>query len=149
MRLYFSIVCMEDTGWITDRERIDATANTFVGTYRIDAQRAACRQWNLPKVDTARDLGSYPKIPILLLSGGMDYVTPTAWAREVAAQDPKARIVVIPALGHFPDGLSGMDCYDRLIADFLAAGDATNLDTTCIAGMKPGPFTVSEKTASR
>ena len=149
MGLYFSIVCMEDTGWITDRERIDATANTFVGTYRIDAQRAACRQWNLPKVDTARDLGSYPKIPILLLSGGMDYVTPTAWAREVAAQDPKARVVVIPALGHFPDGLSGMDCYDRLIADFLAAGDATNLDITCIAGMKPGPFTVSEKTASR
>lgn len=147
MGLYFSVVCMEDTGWITDRERIDATANTFVGTYRIDAQRAACRQWNVPRVDATRDIGGFPQVPLLLLSGGMDYVTPTAWAREVAARDPKARVVVIPALGHFPDGLSDMGCYDRVIADFLARGDATNLDVTCIAGMMPGPFVVSDNTA--
>jgi len=145
MGLYFSVVCMEDTGWITDRERIDATANTFVGTYRIDAQRTACKQWNAPKVDATRGIGSYPQVPILLLSGDMDYVTPTAWAREVAAHDPKARVVVIPALGHFPDGLSDMGCYDQVIADFLARGDATNLDITCIAGMKPGPFVVNDE----
>jgi len=149
MGLYFSIVCMEDTPWITDRERIDATANTFVGTYRVDAQRAACRQWNIPAVDATRHIGNYPQVPILLLSGGMDYVTPTAWAREVAAHDPKARVVVIPALGHFPDGLSDMACYDRVMADFLARGDATKLDTACIAGMKPGPFVISDKTAGR
>jgi len=76
----------------------------------------------------------------------MDYVTPTAWAREVAARDRKARVVVIPALGHFPDGLSDMGCYDRVIADFLARGDATKVDTACIAGMKPGPFVTSDKT---
>jgi pimeloyl-ACP methyl ester carboxylesterase len=78
--------------------------------------------------------------PALLLSGSMDYVTPPEWAAQIAAQMPNARTVTIPLLGHFPDGLSNMECYDSLIARFFEAGSAEHLDTSCVAKMSPPPF---------
>ena len=82
--LYLSVTCAEDTPWITDEERKAATAGTFLGTYRIDEQRAACAQWKVPALAAGAPRPG-PDVPVLLLAGGMDYVTPAAWAHETAA----------------------------------------------------------------
>jgi len=46
----------------------------------------------------------------------------------------------VPHLGHFPDGLSNLDCYDRIINDFFMAGTAASVNTACLATMQPPPF---------
>jgi pimeloyl-ACP methyl ester carboxylesterase len=143
--LYLSVVCAEDTPWITASERQEATGRTFLGTYRIDEQAGACREWRVPKVREPEVAPTGSDVPALFLAGGMDYVTPKAWAEEVAEQFPRGRIVDIPDLGHFPDGLSHMECLDALLADFYARGEAQAVDASCVATMKPPPFVLSEE----
>jgi hypothetical protein len=72
--------------------------------------------------------------------GDLDYVTPEEWSREVAATLPRSRVVVIPGLGHAPEGLSNFDCFDRVSTSFYAAPDLAALDLGCLPAMKPPPF---------
>jgi pimeloyl-ACP methyl ester carboxylesterase len=142
--LYLSVACAEDTPWIGAAERAAATAGTFLGTYRIDEQAAACREWGVAKVTAPGPAPDPPKVPVLLLAGGMDYVTPAAWAEEIVHQYPRGRVVTFPNLGHFPDGLTNMECFDYITAEFFARGDAAGLDLSCQASMQPPPFVLAE-----
>ncbi len=136
--LLLSVSCPEDTLHITESELAPLRGTVF-GDYRARQQIAACREWRLPSM--LRD-GQFvmSDAPVLLMAGDMDHVTPVRWAQDVAIGMPHARVVVVPDLGHFPDGLSNMECYDRIINDFFEAGSAANLDLSCIATMRPPPF---------
>jgi pimeloyl-ACP methyl ester carboxylesterase len=69
----------------------------------------ACAGWPFstpaPPVNAAR----LPAVPTLILSGADDLRTPTANAREVAAEVPGAHLLVVPDVGHsvLGDDLSG------------------------------------------
>jgi hypothetical protein len=78
--------------------------------------------------------------PVLLLAGSMDQITPPEWAEQIAAHLPASRVVRIPLLSHFPDGLSHMECYDAILVQFYQAGGAPGLDLACIGTMQPPPF---------
>ena len=138
--LLLSVSCPEDTLRIEDAEAAGAAAGVF-GAYRLEQQRRACRIWGVPAASTPREFVE-SKTPTLILAGEMDGVTPPRQARQIAEHLPNARVVVIPNLGHFPDGLTHLECYDGLAIAFLAAGSAANLDTSCIASMQPPPFRV-------
>jgi pimeloyl-ACP methyl ester carboxylesterase len=136
--LLLAVSCPEDTLNITEAE-LAAQPKTVFGRYRTDQQLAACRAWKVPprKVDR-----SFVRVrtPVLLLAGSMDQITPPEWAEEIAAHLPASRVVTIPLLSHFPDGLSHMECYDELLAQFYQAGDASGLDLACVRTMQPPPF---------
>lgn len=134
-----SVSCGEDTLHLTEAE-IAASADTVFGRYRVDQQLAACRAWAVPPAP--RPAFASGDWPVLLMSGGMDHVTPPAGAQAIARHLKNARVVVIPELGHFPDGLAHMECYDDLVNRFFETGDAASLDRSCIRGMQPPPFDV-------
>jgi pimeloyl-ACP methyl ester carboxylesterase len=140
--LLLSVTCAEDMAWITATEREQAGAGTFLGTYRIDEQARACKEWKVPAVKLARQ--RVLDIPVLFFAGDRDYVTPVAWAKAVAADLPSSRILTIPKLGHFPDGLEHMDCFDAVMNDFFERGKVDNVDTACISDMTPLAFMLSE-----
>jgi hypothetical protein len=78
---------------------------------------------------------------LLLISGDWDPVTPPEWAEQVRRSIKRARHVVVPAGGHVPDGMSGMEtCLDPLMIGFLDHGDPARLDTSCVAAMKPPAY---------
>lgn len=137
--LYLSVTCAEDVPWIDPTARDAATRGTFLGTYRIDRQTAACSIWNVPARKVA-----YPQeaadVPVLFIAGERDYVTPVAWAEAVATRFPRSRIVTIPHLGHFPDGLSGMECIDTMVLAFAANLDPGAVPIACVSSMQPGAF---------
>jgi len=66
------------------------------------------------------------------------------FSAEVARHLPNARMIVIPRMGHTEDGLSNLDCFNRLLIDFLDRGSAVGLDTSCIETMLPGPVFMDE-----
>jgi pimeloyl-ACP methyl ester carboxylesterase len=134
-----SVSCVEDTLHLTEAE-VAASADTLFGRYRVDQQLAACRAWAVPPAP--RPAFASGDWPVLLMSGGMDAVTPPAGAQAIARHLRNARVVVVPELGHSPDGLAHMECYDDLIVRFFETGDAANLDRSCIRGMQPPPFEV-------
>jgi len=80
-------------------------------------------------------------MPVLLISGERDPVTPPDWAEAIARRSPRARHIVLPGGGHVVDGMAGVDtCLDPMIGRFLENPDAPALDTSCVATMHPPAF---------
>jgi pimeloyl-ACP methyl ester carboxylesterase len=139
--LLLSVSCAEDTVRITAEEIASLSATVF-GSYRVQRQIAACRVWRVPIVENPGPPFVKTDVPTLLIAGDMDAVTPVDWAHKVASHMANGRVVVIPNLGHVPEGLSNIDCLDRIIGEFFAAGSAANLDLECVKSMKPPAFDV-------
>jgi pimeloyl-ACP methyl ester carboxylesterase len=60
----------------------------------------ACAFWPYAAPAPAADEAPLPAVPTLILSGANDLRTPTANAREVAAQIPGSHLLVVPEVGH-------------------------------------------------
>jgi len=126
--LFYSVTCAEDVPRVTRDERMNGVADARV---RSLARRAlaVCDQW--PK-------GTYPPdftapvqsaLPVLLLSGGLDPVTPPAYGDEVAKGFPNSRHVIAAGFGHI---VSPHACTPRLIAAFVDAAGFDSLSTACV-----------------
>ena len=136
--MHHSVVCAEDMPFVTDadidREALEAT---FMGEQQIDMLREICRHWPRGPIDPDFREPLDTEVPVLLLSGEFDPVTPPAWGDRAAAQYDNARHVVGPGQGH---GLLPHGCTPRLVADFIAAASADNLDADCVSRLGPMPF---------
>jgi pimeloyl-ACP methyl ester carboxylesterase len=69
-------------------------------------------------------------VPVLILSGALDPVTPPANGAEVARTLTHSRHVVARGFGHI---VSSQACAPRLIASFLDDPTFASLPATCVA----------------
>jgi pimeloyl-ACP methyl ester carboxylesterase len=77
-------------------------------------------------------------VPVLIMGGTFDMVTPFAWAERVAAGLENAQVVAIPGGGH---GLvTKVPCAQALMTAFLDDSDAP-LDATCATDLTLPTFT--------
>jgi pimeloyl-ACP methyl ester carboxylesterase len=138
-----SVICSEGMALMdVAAARIAATATLF-GDYRLRRQQEACAEWPNARVAADHLNPVRSDIPVLLISGELDPVTPPEWADQVAKTLPNSRHVVIPASGHIFDRMSGVDtCLDPLILSFLKSGNSKTLDASCVAAMKPLAFRI-------
>lgn len=149
--MYLSVTCSEDTVLINPAVAERMNRQTIFGDYRVSQQRRACRMWPRAELPAGYDQPIKSDVPVLIISGYMDPVTPPEWGEDVARHLPNSRHVVIRHLAHNFDGLSNIECLDNLILEFYAKGDAKALNTTCVSQMLPPPFQVeaqSSKSAS-
>ena len=140
--LYLAITCSESLAVMNVADAIAEADATPFGSYRLARQRDACAQW--PRAAPDPDLMREPSsdVPILLLSGALDPVAPTAWSVELAKAFPNGRLVVVPEGAHVMDGLDGLDtCLDGMILRFVDTRSAAAIDDTCVSRMRAGPFT--------
>jgi pimeloyl-ACP methyl ester carboxylesterase len=72
------------------------TASTALQESNIQA----CAHWPYSTPSAPAQDAPLPDVPTLILSGADDLRTPTANAREVAAQIPDAHLIVVPYTGH-------------------------------------------------
>ena len=70
--------------------------------------------------------------PTLVLSGDLDPVTPPRWGESVAEHLPNARHIVVPGVGH---GATPNGCVPKLIAQFIDAASAAQLDAECVQSL--------------
>ena len=75
------------------------------------------------------------EVPVLLLSGTIDAVTPPRWGEEAAAHLPNS-LHVVAAGAH---GLGG-DCIQGIIDTFMDTGSVAGIDTSCVEDMRLAPF---------
>jgi pimeloyl-ACP methyl ester carboxylesterase len=138
--LYLSVTCAEDLPRIAPGEGEHAAAGTFLADYRLRQQRRACELW--PRMAPPPAFGEpvAASTPTLLLSGQWDPVTPPSQAEQALRSLPHGRHLVVASGGHSFSGLTGADCVTRLTTDFVEAGSAQGLDTSCISAMKRPPF---------
>lgn len=79
-------------------------------------------------------------VPVLLLSGEYDPVTPPEYADAVAAHFDQATHLVAPGQAHI---VATRGCMGDIVSTFIADGNAQNLETECMSRMKPSPFFIS------
>jgi pimeloyl-ACP methyl ester carboxylesterase len=124
----FSAICAEDVPGLTGMIVRSVTAGTWMGDSQVRRYEQYCRVWGT--------VGKVPKdffapirasVPALLISGGLDPGTPPDVAREVARNISNSRLVLVKHGTH----TTGSECIDGLVAQFVAQGSATRLDTSC------------------
>jgi pimeloyl-ACP methyl ester carboxylesterase len=138
--MYLSVTCAEDVPFIDQGEAAAANAGNPFGNYRVEQQTRACSMWPRGKIPADYYQPVSSNIPVLIVSGNLDPVTPPERGEETASHLPNSKHVIIPRGAHGPDGLTNIDCLDNLVLKFLSQGNAKDLDTSCVQQMLPPPF---------
>lgn len=135
--MHYSVVCTEDRPFF-DLDGIDeVTRGTFLGRELVDETIRVCDRWPRGDVPPGFREPVASDVPVLLLSGELDPVTPPRWADDAARTLSKSVHVVVSATGH---GTLGSACIRKLTAQFIAAGTVEGLDTECDADARRPPF---------
>lgn len=135
--LHFSVVCAEDVPRMG--QSIDEAGADF-GDSLGDLYRRVCDAW--PRGDVPPAFYTLPPspAPVLLLSGGLDPVTPPRHGERVrAALGPSARHVVVGHAGH---GVLAIGCVRDAVFRFVDADDdarALAVDADCARGVPRPP----------
>jgi pimeloyl-ACP methyl ester carboxylesterase len=134
--MYFTVTCSEGVRFITDLDVVKETQGTFVGPERVKRHIEACRDW--PKGDIPRSYIDPIKsdIPVLMISGEVDGASPTWYGERAVRFLPNGRQLKIRYLGHQSNG----PCLRDIFQNFITAGSAKGLDTSCAEAIRRPPF---------
>jgi len=135
--MQFSVICAEDTPFITEADIKQSSANSFYGDARTRPTMRACAEW--PRATVPANFLDPIKsdAPVLLVSGELDPVTPPWLAEPVARNLPHSRHVIIHNGTH-----NSYECVEGVVADFIDKGTAEGLDTSCVEKIQRPPFTI-------
>ncbi len=130
--MHYSVVCNEDYPLYKDKG--PAESNVFLNAKSVQKYSDVCVQW--PHAQLPADYWGPIKsdLPVLMLSGAVDPVTPPRWAELVKKDLPNAMHIVVPGGHHI---VSQEGCVAQLITGFIAKGDAKNLDASCVENIQP------------
>jgi len=121
-----SVICAEDADLLSARPE---DAATLLGNDQIARIQAACAVWprGYRPAQFHQPLAS--ALPVLLLAGERDPVTPPAYAEQMLATLPNARVLLAPGQGH---GVIGAGCMPRLVVEFIQELKPRALDDRCL-----------------
>ncbi|MFL6194177.1 MAG: alpha/beta fold hydrolase [Thermoanaerobaculia bacterium] len=133
--LFFSVTCAEDLPFIDASTIPSRTAGSFLGDYRVRQQLAACGIWPHAKLDRAHQEAVRSDVPMLLINGERDPVTPPDFALRTAVHLTKATRIVVPWGSHGGDS----PCLETIQREFIEkAGEG--VDTSCVSKIERTPF---------
>jgi pimeloyl-ACP methyl ester carboxylesterase len=89
-----------------------------------------CASWGAETPAAEENQPVRSDIPALVLTGGLDMITPPAWGEVVVQNLANGHLVEFPAAGH--GALFYSDCAGEMIGEFLEAPEAAP-DTSCVA----------------
>lgn len=142
--LYLSVTCAEDVPFINAASARKQSDDTVFGNYRLSQQMRACDLWKRGNVSAGFLSPVVSSIPTLILSGYFDPVTPPSLGKNIAKHLSQSRQIVIANNAHVEDGLSDLECLDKLILTFIETPDVHKLDPSCVDNMQPEPFVVKK-----
>jgi pimeloyl-ACP methyl ester carboxylesterase len=124
--MQLSVICSEDA----ERFVVDpADADSLLGTSMVTGMQAQCAGW--PKGDRPKDFNDPIRsdVPVLLMSGEFDPVTPPRYGEETVKGYTNGRHLVVRGRGHI---VLTAGCMPKLAADFIDKTDAKALDASCL-----------------
>ena len=127
---HFSALCPEDVLPLTDSQVAESSAGTFMGDHLIAGYREVCAAWGVKALPDSFWEPVKSDLPVLVISGERDPVTPPAWGDAVAEHLPNSVHVIVPGGGHGP----GNECTARMEATLFEEASVSNLDTSCMPG---------------
>lgn len=135
-----TVLCSEDMPFMPLEEARRAGEGTYYGDLQIEALETACSVWPRGSIPADYKEPVQSSVPVLLLSGEVDPVTPPENAELAAQTLPNSLHLVAPGMGH---NVIMRGCLPRVASDFIASGSVNGLDTDCVNEIVPSPFFVN------
>ncbi len=128
--MHNAVMCTEDVPFYDpaniDYDGLDAS---YMGALQVDTLQAICSVWPAGPIDEGFKEPLETNIPVLLLSGDADPITPPHYADMAAVNLENATHLIGKHQGH---GQVGVGCTPRLIAKFVDTADPLSLDASCL-----------------
>lgn len=131
-----SVLCSEDMTFMSDTRSTDGYFNNSL--YEVLIQ--VCEFWPSRPVDESYGEPVTSEVPVLLVSGGLDPVTPAGYAVEAAETLPNSRHIIVPGAGH---GASIYGCMPNILRDFFGNPGTGKIDDSCVKRLGRPPFFTS------
>lgn len=132
--LYLSVECRERAPF-SDPGEVAAVAAAappwLVDAATFETQLSDCDAWQVPPAPPEVREVVRTDVPVLVLAGSFDPITPPAWGRQVADAQTTAWFFELPGQSH---GVTGDPCAGEVMTAFLAA-PATDPSQPCLAGL--------------
>jgi pimeloyl-ACP methyl ester carboxylesterase len=132
-----SVMCSEDY------PSIDSSAdysNTLMGNLMLEIIELQCSVWSRGEVPEGFHQAVVSDLPVLLMSGERDPVTPPHYAALTAKSFSNSLSLVARGQAH---SVMKNVCLRNITTDFINKGSIEDLDTTCVENIKPAPFFTS------
>jgi pimeloyl-ACP methyl ester carboxylesterase len=130
-----SVLCAEDAPLLGAGQ--SQAASAYLGDSEIVKIEQACAIWPGGAIPADFKQPVASNVPVLLLSGEDDPVTPPANAEQAARTLPNSLHLVAPGQGH---NVIVRGCLPHVAADFVAAGAVAGLDSACVKDIRPMSF---------
>ncbi len=139
--MHNAVMCTEDRPFY-DSAAIDydGIARTFMGIMQLKALEAICSVWPAGPIDPEFKTPLSTDLPVLLLSGDADPITPPRYAEMAATRLGNARHLIGKHQGH---GQIAVGCNRRLVAEFVDSADPAAVDPDCLERSFVMPFFVN------
>jgi hypothetical protein len=115
-------------------------SHTLMGNLMLDIIGLQCKIW--PRGEVPEDFHQpvHSGLPVLLMSGGRDPVTPAHYAAQTAETFPNSLNLVARGQAH---SVMKNICLRDITTEFIEKGSVENLDTACVEHIQPAPFFTS------
>jgi len=132
-----SVTCSEDFPYLN----LSADqSETLMGNLMLEVIEAQCSVWPRGVVPEGFKSPVSSDVPVLLLSGERDPVTPSHYATQAAATFPNHLNLVAKGQAH---SVLRHRCLQDVIAAFIEAGSVEGVDTSCVDKIEGSPFFTS------
>jgi pimeloyl-ACP methyl ester carboxylesterase len=132
-----SVICSEDFPFIdTSADHSD----TLIGNLFLEVVDLQCKVWPQGEVPEGFHQPIQSGLPVLLMSGERDPVTPPHYASQTAENFPNSLNLVARGQSH---SVMKNICLRDITTEFIDKGTVENLDTSCVEQIRPAPFFTS------
>lgn len=132
--LNFAVGCSEDwPHWPVEHD----DSGTLLGNSMRDLYAQVCAWWPANPVGSDFHQPFASDVPMLILSGEFDPVTPPEYGDEAAAQFANSTHLVAAGRGHI---VMTDACISTIVTEFVEAASVDEVDTECMDTIGPEPF---------
>ena len=137
--MFYAVTCTEDAPLISASVAQQNGDQSVFGDRTVDFSEV-CAEWPKGKISPEFREPVVSDVPVLILSGDADPITPP-WHADIVAESLTNEIhLVFSGMGH---GNLSSPCSTDLFKAFIASASTEGLDTACVEGVLPPPFFVN------
>ena len=139
MGMFLSVACAEDVPLLNDDD-LAAAGRSFIGEEFLRGMQQTCAGWPRATLPEGYLEPVRSEVPVLLMAGALDPVTPPSTAERAAKTLSNSRFVPFPATGHGTSNAAACDA--QLVGAFVNTPDPAALDISCTEGLKRPDFVI-------
>ncbi len=139
--MHAAVVCSEDIAFLS-QNTVEASAKASEGSYlgseMLQSLQTICQHWPAGVVDSDFHQRVKSSVPVLLMSGSADPITPPSYAEDAAQYLSNSIHLVVEGFAH---SVLRVGCMPGLLAKFVESA-AVDIEPSCLKRQRPAPIFV-------